>query len=363
MLFAVIAGTRPNLIKVAPLIEALKDKKQNILFINTGQHYDYEMSKIFFSDMDIPTPDIDLGVGSGTHAQQTSAALVGLEKCFIDHQPDLVIVVGDVNSTLAAALAASKLNIPVAHVEAGLRSFDRTMPEEINRLVTDAVSQYLFTHCEDADENLLKEGKAPEEIFFVGNVMIDSLIRYLPVIQGSAVHNLLGVNKSQYMYITLHRPSNVDKKERLDDILNALEGISDIDLKMILPLHPRTRGRLEEFGLMEKAQRIGGLFMTDPLGYKDSIALIKDALLVVTDSGGVQEETTFLNVPCLTLRPNTERPVTIEVGTNILLGEDPDRIVAETKEIMGGSRKKSGIPALWDGKASERIVEVLTQQS
>jgi UDP-N-acetylglucosamine 2-epimerase (non-hydrolysing) len=358
----VVVGARPNYMKAAPLFSALlKYDDIEPSLIHTGQHYDEKMSEIFFKDLALPEPDMYLGVGSGTHGQQTGKVMVEFEKvCLTDH-PDLVVVVGDVNSTLACALVATKLHIPVAHIEAGLRSFDRTMPEEINRILTDQISDYLFTTCEDADANLKSEGIAEEKIFFVGNVMIDSLMRFLEKAKESDVlaricPECAGGDKS-YALLTLHRPSNVDDQKVLQGIVTALNEIAS-RIPIIFPIHPRTQKRLESFDLLDKLR----ITTTPPLGYLDFLSLMADAALVLTDSGGIQEETTILGIPCLTLRENTERPITLKEGTNTIVGSDPEKIVAQAFKALDAGRLNAGVPKLWDGRAAGRIAQILTDK-
>lgn len=360
-MIAIVGGARPNFIKIAPIIKEMKSQNIQYQFIHTGQHYDYEMSAIFITHLSLPEPDYNLEIGSGTHGQQTGMAIIKLEEVFLDMRPDLVIVVGDINSTLAGAIASVKLGIPVAHIEAGLRSFDRTMPEEINRLVTDILANFLFTTCEDAEGNLLNEGIPEERIFFVGNVMIDSLIAAMPLVEESKIHEQLKLSKGKYMYITLHRPSNVDDRMNLTGIVDSLEEIGRLGLQMVFPIHPRTKKRLADFGLLGRLESLERVQLLEPLGYIDAIALEAFARVVMTDSGGVQEETTFLEVPCLTLRPNTERPITITEGTNILLSHGPGEIFPEVKRILEGERKAGAIPRLWDGGAAMRIVDILVR--
>ncbi|MCD6086503.1 MAG: UDP-N-acetylglucosamine 2-epimerase (non-hydrolyzing) [Candidatus Hydrothermae bacterium] len=366
-LIYLIVGARPNFMKAAPLIRALEERAPEIksLLVHTGQHYDYEMSKAFFEDLDMPDPDIYLGVGSGTHAEQTAKIMISLEKEIFDNRPDLIVVFGDVNSTLAASVVASKLMVPVAHVEAGLRSFDRTMPEEINRIVTDILSDLLFTTERDAIENLRREGIPDEKIHFTGNVMIDTLLTFADKARKSDITERLGLSDRNYAVLTLHRPSNVDVPEVFDGILEALAEVSK-NIPVVFPVHPRTKKRLAEFGFLDKfssafktppAER--GILLIDPVKYTEFLALEMKSLFVLTDSGGIQEETTFLGVPCLTLRNNTERPVTLEVGTNILVGTDPHRIIEESAKILRGEGKKGAIPELWDGKASHRIAKII----
>lgn len=361
-----VAGARPNFMKIAPLMRAI-DKHNassvgNIIqpvLVHTGQHYDYEMSQVFFQDLELPKPDIYLGIGSGTHAEQTGRVMIEFEKVLFAEKPDLVIVVGDVNSTLAAALAAVKLCIPVAHVEAGLRSYDRTMPEEINRLLTDAISDYLFTPSPDADENLKKEGIPQQKIFLVGDVMVDSLLYNKATACDSQILSRLNLAEKSYALLTLHRPSNVDEKESLLKIIKALNEIAQ-KIPIVFPAHPRTQKRLKEFDLLNHLPIANyQLLITQPLGYLDFLNLEMNAKFVLTDSGGIQEETTVLNIPCLTLRNTTERPITLTQGTNVLVENDTRRIIEEAFSILDGRSKKGSCPQLWDGKTAERIVRIL----
>ena len=347
--------------KIAPILEEMRKFPDRFepKFIHTGQHYDDKMSRIFLEELELPTPDVYLGVGSGTHGEQTSRIMIEFEKIVLHEKPDLVLVVGDVNSTLACSLVAAKLHIPVAHVEAGLRSFDRTMPEEINRILTDQISNYLFTTCRDGDENLKKEGVSGDKIHFTGNAMIQSLIRYEDRVNRSKIHEKLNVKPGDYALVTLHRPSNVDDEDTFRGILNALKRIQQ-QIMILFPAHPRTRKQLKQFGLSEESEN-GRFMLLEPLGYLDFLSLQKKAGLVLTDSGGIQEETTFYRVPCLTLRHNTERPITIEQGTNILVGTDPDRIVTESFAILDGKVKQGTVPEFWDDKVAERIVAVLEE--
>jgi UDP-N-acetylglucosamine 2-epimerase (non-hydrolysing) len=362
----IVAGARPNFMKVAPIIkaidkynEALRSTSLEYVFVHTGQHYDFEMSKIFFNNLSLPEPDKYLAVGSGTHAQQTARVMLRLEKPLISKKTDLVMVVGDVNSTLAAALTAAKLRIPVAHVEAGLRSFDRDMPEEINRVLTDAISDYLFTHSPDADENLRKEGVPSQKIFLVGNVMADSLLANKARAKRSRVLSRLGLNKHPYTLITLHRPSNVDDRHSLVRIMDTLREISKT-IPIVFPVHPRTRSNIERFGLANLIED-KNFYYTEPPGYLDFLKLMMDARFVMTDSGGIQEETTLLGIPCLTLRETTERPITVTEGTNTLVWNDAGKIVREASKILDGKGKRGTVPHLWDGKAAERIVNILAK--
>jgi len=354
-----VVGARPNLMKIAPLVEEeLRHPEIRQTLLHTGQHYDDKMSQIFFEELGIPRPDIYLGIGSGSHAEQTGRVMIEFEKVLSVNRPDLVVVVGDVNSTLACAVTAAKLWIPLAHVEAGLRSFDRRMPEEINRIVTDALSDFLFTTSRDANENLRKEGIDPVRIHFVGNVMIDTLLRHRQQAAQSDILARLGLAPRGYALMTLHRPSNVDDAATLRGILSALEVIQ-ARLPLVFPIHPRTRKNLEVLGLADCAAGMPGLILTEPLGYLDFLCLMDHARLVLTDSGGVQEETTILGVPCLTLRENTERPVTVTEGTNEVIGSSPERITEASLAILDGCGKEGRTPALWDGHAAERIVRIL----
>jgi UDP-N-acetylglucosamine 2-epimerase (non-hydrolysing) len=345
-----IVGARPNFMKVAPVMNALKTRKHVVqTLVHTGQHYDANMSDVFFEQLGIPAPDVNLAVGSGTHARQTAEIMTRFEPVLLDCKPDIVLVYGDVNSTVATALVCAKLGVRVGHVEAGLRSFDRTMPEEINRLVTDQLADLLFTPSEDGDANLQKEGIPAEKIFRVGNVMIDSLVKLLPVAQRQSKNGL----PERYALVTLHRPANVDDSATLKRLLQSLLEVNR-DLAVIFPAHPRTRQRISDFGLNAEQLRV-----LDPLSYVDFLGLQSRATVVITDSGGIQEETTYLGVPCLTLRENTERPITVTLGTNVLVGRDPDKLRFELSRVLAGQAKKGTIPPLWDGHAGERIAAVL----
>lgn len=348
--------------KVAPLHKAFQRYGDSIrhLIVHTGQHYDEAMSKVFFDDLELPHPDFYLGVGSGTHAQQTAKIMVEFEKVLGQQKPDLVIVVGDVNSTVACSLVSAKMGIPVAHVEAGLRSFDRTMPEEINRLLTDAISEYLFVTEPSGVANLKREGIDEKKIFLVGNVMIDSLIHYRQKAKRSNALQEFGLKERAYTLVTLHRPSNVDEVANLEKILTIFERLGD-RTAIVFPVHPRTRKMLEQYGLNSRASAIRSLKLTEPIGYLDFLCLLDHAQLVLTDSGGIQEETTYLGVPCLTLRENTERPITIEDGTNQLCGLDVELIIQKSFEAFQGTSKQGIVPELWDGKTGERIAEIISK--
>ena len=357
-----IVGARPNFMKVAPIHKALSARRAlhagfRQVLVHTGQHYDVQMSDVFFTDLGLPPPDVHLGVGSGSHAEQTAKVMVELEKLFTQDRPDLVSVVGDVNSTLAAALVAAKMVIPFAHVEAGLRSFDRTMPEEVNRVVTDRLADYLLTPSRDADVNLAREGVAPERIFFVGNVMIDSLLQAKDQAAQLPTLKALGLTPKGYAVCTLHRPSNVDDPRVLGGLLDALGFVSET-IPVLFPVHPRTRRMIQGQDLAARLRAFPGIRLVEPLGYLEFLALTSQATMILTDSGGLQEESTALSVPCLTLRENTERPVTVELGTNLVVGTDPEVIQREAAKILRGEGKKGRVPELWDGHAGERIAEL-----
>jgi len=377
-LISCVVGARPNFMKIAPIVDALENRNRGpagdapmtYRLIHTGQHYDERMYDAFFRDLQIPRPHRDLGVGSGSHATQTAQVMLRFEEVCIEEKPDWVLVVGDVNSTMAASLVAAKMGIRVCHVEAGLRSRDRTMPEEINRLVTDAVADLLFTTSRDADENLRAEGVPAEKIRFVGNVMIDTLLRQVRRLPEVRPERLVA-HGDRYGVVTLHRPSNVDRRETFTGILGALREIAQ-DIPLVFPIHPRTRKMADQFGLTGWLRELPaggkteplepGIHVMEPLGYHAFLNLWKDAVLVLTDSGGLQEETTALGIPCLTLRENTERPVTIWEGTNVLVGTDPARIIEEAGKALRGGGKAGKIPEFWDGKAAERIVAALAEQ-
>lgn len=360
-----VVGARPNFMKVAPIVDAMKRCEQQFapLVVHTGQHYDAGMSDAFFQDLQLPQPDVYLGVGSASHALQTAAVMERFEPVVIQEKPDWVLVVGDVNSTLACALVAVKLGVKVAHVEAGLRSRDRTMPEEINRLLTDQISDLLFTPSPDADQNLLNEGIPAERIRRVGNIMIDSLRQQLERAANSKIRETMGIVGRGYAVLTLHRPSNVDNRDNLSGIVSALEQIAN-RLPIVFPIHPRTRKTLSDFGLLDRLNNVGNIRTVEPLGYLEFLRLFSGARLVLTDSGGIQEETTVLGIPCLTLRENTERPITIEMGTNKLVGRDPKQIVAAAVKILEGPAIKTHqIPPLWDGHTADRIISSLLEMS
>ena len=349
-----VVGARPNFMKAAPILSAL-DKHPEIeqQLVHTGQHYDKNMSDIFFEQLQLPRPDINLEVGSGSHAAQTAEIMKRFEKVVLTHNPDLLLVYGDVNSTIATALVASKLGVRIGHIEAGLRSFDRTMPEEINRVLTDQISDLFFTPSSDADDNLKREGIAPEKIFLVGNAMIDTLTRLLNKAHQPDIPGL----KGPYVLMTMHRPSNVDDFTLLKNTMTAIEEISE-DIQVIFPIHPRTKQSLKNSKLNTSNLK---LQLIEPQGYLEFLWLQKNATAVVTDSGGIQEETTYMQVPCLTLRENTERPVTCSRGTNQLIGQDTDRLKREIKTILNGRGKRGGIPPLWDGHAGDRIAEIISR--
>jgi UDP-N-acetylglucosamine 2-epimerase (non-hydrolysing) len=358
-----VVGARPNFMKIAPVIEALNRFPADFehTLTHTGQHYDDRMSGAFFDTLAMPKPDIELGVGSGSHAEQTGRIMIAFEKVCLDERPDLVIVVGDVNSTLASAITAKKLGIAVAHIEAGLRSRDMSMPEEINRLCTDAVSDYLFTTDRLAGANLRQEGIAEEKIHFVGNVMIDTLLKHKAAAERLGLRQALGLKKKGYATLTLHRPSNVDDCATLRGILDALAEIAR-GLPIVFPIHPRTRKMAHEFGLAEyfnTGAAPKGLWLTEPLDYLDMLHLNMHARLIFTDSGGLQEEATALGVPCLTLRHNTERPITCTEGTNELVGNERERVLAAARKVLNGDARPGRVPEKWDGRAAERIVDVL----
>jgi len=352
-----VVGARPNFMKIAPIYAELAKRGEELILLHTGQHYDDNMSKVFFDDLGMPKPDIYLGIGSGSHAYQTATVMVEFEKICNEKSPSMVVVVGDVNSTVACSIVCAKLGVPCAHVEAGLRSFDRGMPEEINRILTDSVADLLLTPSPDGDENLRAEGVAEHRIIRVGNVMIDSLFSNLERAKESRILSDLGVN-GKYAILTLHRPSNVDDKENFAGILGALETIGE-QIQLVFPIHPRTEKMAKSFGMYEQLESIPNIVLTGPVGYLDFVALMASSTLVLTDSGGLQEETTALGIPCITLRENTERPITVTEGTNTIVGCDPALIESTALEAINGNGKAGRIPEMWDGKTAQRIADVL----
>ena len=353
-----VVGARPNFMKVGPVHRALEAAGARSTIVHTGQHYDARMSDVFFRQLGLPEPDFYLGIGGGSHAEQTARVMMAFEEVLLEVKPDLVLVVGDVNSTVAATLVAVKLHVPVAHVEAGLRSGDRRMPEEINRLCTDAISDLLFVTEQSGLDNLKHEGTPDERVHFVGNVMIDSLVHAREAARELGSPAAHGVEPGGYILMTMHRPSNVDTQEPLEEMVRLVEGLAEM-LPVVLPAHPRTAGNLEKFGLLDRLKAVEGLRLIEPAGYLEFLGLMEGAAVVVTDSGGVQEETTFLGVPCLTLRENTERPATIDLGTNELSPLDAAHVIGRVRSILGGERAGHRVPPLWDGKAAERIAAVL----
>ncbi len=355
-----VVGARPNFIKIAPLVREMDSRSDmESVLVHTGQHYDHAMSDIFFDDLGLPQPDIHLGVGSGSHAEQTAQIMLHFEPVVLEQRPDLVLVVGDVNSTLACSLVAAKLHVPIAHVEAGVRSFDRTMPEEVNRIVTDVLADLLFTPSHHANENLRREGVPAEKVYFVGNIMVDTLLTAVKIATGRASWQQWGLVPRQYAVLTLHRPGNVDDPTTLTGLVGTLFRLA-ADIPILAPLHPRTARRLDEFGLMETIQRARGLLIVEPQGYLDFLCLLSQAGLVLTDSGGIQTETSILGVPCLTLRDNTEWPETVEQGTNELVGTDPDRILSAAARVLNNpSQVTATRPELWDGQAAGRILKAI----
>ncbi|MBD3224956.1 MAG: UDP-N-acetylglucosamine 2-epimerase (non-hydrolyzing) [Caldithrix sp.] len=357
-----VVGARPNFMKIAPIQRAMQaySNVQPVL-VHTGQHYDEKMSKLFFEDLQLPKPDIYLHVGSASHAVQTAKIMIEFEKVIQQEKPDLVIVVGDVNSTAACSLVASKMGVKIAHVEAGLRSFDRAMPEEINRMVTDVISDFLFVTEKSGLVNLKKEGIAEEKIHFVGHVMIDSLIYFTEKAQQSDIKKRLHMDSKDYALVTLHRPSNVDSKINFTKLLEAFDVIEK-DLPILFPIHPRSKKMIENLQLQDTIDKMKNLHIMEPLGYLDFMHLLHNAKLVLTDSGGIQEETTYLGIPCITMRENTERPITVEVGTNTIVGTNTALIIEEAKKVLDGKNKKGQIPDLWDGKSAERIVSIINKE-
>lgn len=355
-----VVGARPNFMKIAPLIREMNRWAGTIehILVHTGQHYDNDMSDNFFKQLEIPEPNINLGIGGGSQSEQTARIMIEFEKVVLEERPDLVVVVGDVNSTIACSVVSSKLGVKIAHVEAGLRSFDRSMPEEINRVLTDAISDYLFTTESAANENLRREGISDKQIYFVGNVMIDTLVHCLSKIERMSLP-FEDLQEKQYAVVTVHRPSNVDRPEIMRKLLEALSRISQT-VKLFIPLHPRTKKNIAAFGMDQQLIELGrNAMITGPIGYLEMLRLIKSARLVITDSGGIQEETTYLGVPCITMRDNTERPSTVEMGTNVLVGNDLDLLLNALRMILAGEVSAGRIPPLWDGRASERIVATL----
>ncbi|MBI1398394.1 MAG: UDP-N-acetylglucosamine 2-epimerase (non-hydrolyzing) [Betaproteobacteria bacterium] len=353
-----IAGARPNFMKIAPIVRAMQRQDVPFRIVHTGQHYDRDMNEVFFEELGIPQPDLFMGAGGGSHAEQTARIMTAYEKCVAENRPSMTLVVGDVNSTLACAIVAKKAHLPVAHVEAGLRSGDLTMPEEINRLVTDSISDLFFATEPSGVDHLLREGKARESVHYVGHVMVDNLLYQVEKLRRADTARLEGADLKarypRYGAVTMHRPSNVDDPAVFAGIVGALREISE-QVPLIFPVHPRTRGNLEKFGL-----DLGpNVILTKPLSYMAFLNLWRNAAVVLTDSGGLQEETTALGVPCITMRENTERPVTVEEGTNVLAGTDPQAILAEAKRALSAGGKKGRVPNLWDGQAAERIVEIL----
>jgi UDP-N-acetylglucosamine 2-epimerase (non-hydrolysing) len=356
MNITIIAGARPNFIKIAPIIEAINAKKKagfdmNFRLVHTGQHYDKNLSGNFFTELNIPLPDINLGVKSGTQAEQTAAIMIGFEKELQQNPSDLVVVVGDVTSTMACTIVAKKEGVQVAHIEAGIRSGDMNMPEEINRIVTDSLTDYYFTTSSYANENLAKLGVAENKVFFVGNVMIDTLLKNLPRLEKPQVWNDLHLKEKKYLVLTLHRPSNVDEETTLKNLINQIVNLAK-DYSIVFPVHPRTKKQLEGLDL-----NFNNLHYVEPLSYLHFNYLVKNSLAVLTDSGGITEETTVMNVPCITLRDSTERPETCAIGTNVLVGNDSTKIESAFKALLSGNWKQGQVPALWDGNAAKRIVD------
>jgi UDP-N-acetylglucosamine 2-epimerase (non-hydrolysing) len=357
-----VVGARPNFMKIAPIVTELAKSPERFesILVHTGQHYDEKLSKVFFDDLGMPLPDVNLNIGSASHAQQTAGIMAAFEPVLLEHQPDLLLVVGDVNSTIACALVAVKLAVPVAHVEAGLRSFDRTMPEEVNRVLTDQISALLFTTEPSAEQNLRAEGIARERIFFVGNVMIDTLLAHRERTRALRIPETMNLERGGYAVLTLHRPSNVDDADTFEQLLGALACIA-AELPIVFPVHPRTQKRLTSSRAAASLIQSNRLRVLDPLGYLEFIGLVDGARIVLTDSGGIQEETTILGVPCLTLRENTERPVTVTNGTNQIVGTDPAKIAAAWQRVRTGGAALAA-PPLWDGRTAARIVEVIAER-
>lgn len=358
-----VVGARPNFMKIAPVMAAIASDYPQVeqRLIHTGQHYDEKMSQVFFRELGLPKPDVDLGVGSGSHAEQTGRIMTALERVFDERRPDLLLVPGDVNSTLAAALVAAKACIPIAHLEAGLRSFDPTMPEEVNRIVTDRLAQVLLTPSEDADENLRREGAPPERIERVGNVMVDTLLRHARSARERDAVRRFGQTPGRYALVTMHRPGNVDSKDALVQHVATLQRVARL-LPVVLPLHPRTRKQLEEFHLLEALSNASDVTLLEPLGYMDFLSLMVHARVVLTDSGGVQEETTALSIPCLTMRESTERPITVSVGSNTLVGFDQSATLNAVERVLAGTYAVGRVPELWDGHAGQRTAARLARE-
>lgn len=361
-----VAGCRPNFVKLAPLFREMgRHESIRPVLVHTGQHYDQALSGVFFRDLregGLPRPDVHLEVGSGSHAVQTARVMEAIEETLLERAPDLVLVVGDVNSTIAAAMTAVKLGIPVAHVEAGLRSFDREMPEEVNRVLTDSISDLLFVTERSGMENLRREGVADEKVHHVGNVMVDALMGSLDAIGRTGTAERFDLTRRRYAVATVHRPDNVDDPEHAREIVTALCEVQ-AQVPLVFPVHPRTRGRFEEMGLWRELEEAGNLTVTGPLGYLEFLDLVRGSALVLTDSGGLQEESTALGVPCLTLRPSTERPATVEEGTNRIVGRDREAIASGVREVLDGEWRTGSRPELWDGHAAERIVRVLLDEA
>jgi UDP-N-acetylglucosamine 2-epimerase (non-hydrolysing) len=355
-----VVGARPNFMKIAPIHRAITKLGEGFrhIIVHTGQHYDYNMSDAFFRDLELPPPDVFLGVGSASHAVQTATIMIEFEKVLLNFNPDIVLVAGDVNSTIAAALTAKKMGIPVGHIEGGLRSFDRDMPEEINRIATDAICDYCFVTEESAINNLHNEGFADEKLFFVGNTMIDSLVHALPKIEQNGAYIKYGLDRKGYVLVTMHRPSNVDDKDKLTEIIEIFEYLSQ-SRKIVFPVHPRTLKSLQTFGIFDRFSSIPGLLPTEPISYIDFISLMSTCDFIITDSGGIQEESTWLGIPCITARTTTERPVTIDIGTNYLVNPDKLSIINQIDRLINEPRKPGQKPTLWDGKAGERIADII----
>ena len=354
----IIAGARPNFMKIAPIVHTIQKKQKenidiNFRLIHTGQHFDQNMSGSFFDQLQIPEPNVNLGAGGGTQAEQTASIMIGYEKLLLEETTDLCLVVGDVTSTMACSIVAKKMNVKVAHVEAGIRSFDLTMPEEINRMVTDSITDYFFTTSETANKNLLMAGVNKNNIFFVGNTMIDTLLKQIPNFQRPSFYEEFELMQGNYFVLTLHRPGNVDEKEKLKSFINEIV-LNSNNLPIIFPVHPRTAKILKEIGI-----EFSNLKYVEPLGYLEFNYLVKNAKAVITDSGGITEETTVMNIPCLTLRDNTERPETVTIGTNELVGTNPKSIALYLQKLLEGKWKKGNIPEKWDGKTADRIIDIL----